>query len=692
MPYKDKQKLADWKARNKDKTAIHQKRYKTGHKELREELRYSGAVNQRTENARYWSGEKTRPFIGVDGEGGTRDGIHNYYLLRMGDDYLYKKGRPLDWLECIEFLFRTGMKSGAIPVAYFFNYDVTMIFKSAPLELQRQLYDRDSRRYLDEHKREKVRLVNMGGYGVDFLPGKFLIIGGEWNGKFKQVEISDLKGFFQCSFVKALQTWKIGDADTVAKIAADKARRSEFTGVYSAEDIEYNRLEVELLEKLADKLRSACINAETVPTRWQGAGCLASAMLKKNGAEKRTVEQLPERIKTAAQFAYFGGRFEARVIGQIDGPIYEADISSAYPAAMLELPPMGAGAGFWDSHKRKVEKIKHPYFIALIGWTVENPERTKWGPFLWRSSTGRIFAPASGTAWVYGFEIQEALKHPGITIKTYQVHEYKVISEEKPFNWVPEKFAQRVSLGAQAEGIVLKLGINSLYGKTCQSVGAATYANPVYAGMITSWTRAKLYSTLRYHDPESVLMMATDAVFLREKPRFEVAQFKSLGTWDETQFSDLFIVQPGVYYCGGESQAHKVKSRGLPQAIAKAKLNQFRNAWYKNGFDGRVKIDIESCFIGAREALHRNRPELIGQWTRETRDIVFMPVKRRPGEYVNGEGRTQMLDVGGAFSTEYKKIIGGVPLQDAGFIDPDMPFPEHPDGSETLLDQAFSED
>src|SRR5215469_11077583 len=75
-----------------------------------------------------------REFRGVDGEGGTvpdPDTLfgdrHLYLSLRCGPALL-ATGAPLHWRECFEFLLAQPWQY--INVAYFFDYDVTMIIRT----------------------------------------------------------------------------------------------------------------------------------------------------------------------------------------------------------------------------------------------------------------------------------------------------------------------------------------------------------------------------------------------------------------------------------------------------------------------------------------------------------------------------------------------------------------------------------
>src|ERR1700691_3882240 len=87
-----------------------------------------------------------RQFRGVDGEGGTVPDPsvlfgerHLYLSLRCGAQLL-ATGEPLHWRDCFEFLL--SQPAYHIDVAYFFDYDVTMIIRTMPEERARRLLNR----------------------------------------------------------------------------------------------------------------------------------------------------------------------------------------------------------------------------------------------------------------------------------------------------------------------------------------------------------------------------------------------------------------------------------------------------------------------------------------------------------------------------------------------------------------------
>jgi hypothetical protein len=173
--------------------------------------------------------------------------------------------------------------------------------------------------------------------------------------------IYETRGFFQCTFIKAIDDWSIGTEQERAIIVANKAQREEFEQLTDT-IVGYCTLECRYLATLMTEFRKVCTAAGILPKQWSGAGWLASALLEKHGIPKRPLTAMevaalaerkptksvrpavlrrPERdreFEVSASFAYCGGRFETSRIGFVSGPIYQNDLKSAFPAGMPHLP------------------------------------------------------------------------------------------------------------------------------------------------------------------------------------------------------------------------------------------------------------------------------------------------------------------------------------------------------------------
>lgn len=591
---------------------------------------------------------KIRPFVGVDGEGGnnTNTGRHEYYLLRVGSEYI--TGNPLKTLDIFRFLYRECTKP-VIPVAFFFDYDVTMILQDIPRNVLDKLYDRQTRTVIHANGREETHPVQWNGWEFDHLPRK------EFKcrpiGSQKWATVSDVNGFYQCSFLEAITTWNIGTPEQLARIAEGKSKRSELSEVINQQEIEYNREECELLAELVSLLRSTCSDLSLIPPKWQGAGNLASAMMKKNNAPEKP--KLPQEIRDAAQACYYGGRFELSMHGMYSGTIHEYDIASAYPHAMRLLPCLEHGEWYQG------DGTVHPFSMYKIRWERNSTEPLTWGPFPFRRKDGSIHYPHSGTGWYWGVEVVPMVSSGKYTWTVLNSYDFKPRCTHEPFGFIPPVYAERQKLGKSDKGKILKLGLNSLYGKTAQSIGKPKYANPIYAGLITAMTRARMSELCFQHD-DAIVMIATDGIYSTKELYIE-AESPSLGDWEHETFQGMLFIQPGLYW-SGDAVHSKTRTRGVAKSLVEAKIHEFIDQWNEHQWNGSVSFRF-TRFYGLRETLHLGTPEKAGQWIEVERTISYaandskrIPIpSRKPGPWRSTPHQGNPNDV----SAPYQKIIGG---------------------------------
>ena len=175
--------------------------------------------------------------------------------------------------------------------------------------------------------------------------------------------------------------------------------------------------------------------------------------------------------------------------------------------------------------------------------------------------------------------------------------------------------------------------MNSGYGKFAQRIGEPPFANPVWAGIITAMTRAKLNDAIRLAGPRNVIMIATDAIYTIGGP-IALDIGKGLGQWGVKSFPGLFVVQPGLYW-PPPSKTWKVKSRGLSAKFFEERVGEFEAAWrdYAEGGEAQSAlpwggpppaVTVEfPIFVGLRIAHHWGKPEKAGQWIEQSRKISF---------------------------------------------------------------------
>ena len=587
-----------------------------------------------------------KPFVGVDGEGSGVDkhGRQQYRLLRAGEFELYADGAPLSTLDCLEFL--TGLDAdAAIYVGFFFDYDTTMILRDLNQERRARLFsdgkfDNGISPYTDYRQ-----------FQIDYMPRKYLRVRRRTDqGWSRAITINDTGGFFQCSFVQALTDWNIGTPEQRAAIQAMKEQRDQFAEIDQRER-DYNRQECELLAELMEALRAACLAVGYVPHNWQGAGYLASAMLKKHSVIKRKEVTLSPNITVLANDAYYGGRFETTAVGRIEGPVWEYDISSAYPAAMLTVPCLRHGRWVSGRNDQARVSISHVHF--------QHPEENRLCGLPLRQQTGVLCWPREGQGVYWSVEL-EAARRAGARIRWLGGAWFDERCQCQPFHWLPEIFAERKRLGKGKDGNKgkpLKLGMNAMYGKTAQSIGTAPWGHRIWAGWITALTRSWLMDVYR-EAPSAVIMIATDALYSTRPLAVKIGP--ALGDWEAEEHAEgMFIVQPGLYWTGHKQP----KTRGVPRTRVIEHQHKFISTWQRYVASSpaswadppRIPIPL-TAFIGLRLANARNKPELAGCWLPVEKTISFdWRSKRSAAEFRDGAAYT--MPIAGApdwISTPYK--------------------------------------
>ena len=160
----------------------------------------------------------------------------------------------------------------------------------------------------------------------------------------KPITINDVFGFFQTSFLKALDGMKITLTQDEQQLLADgKANRRMMCELPLAQVKNYQALELFVLCRIMDKLRAGLQALGLNLQRWQGAGAIAEAMLRRERATHYfpwvdTTDPRPEQ--QWAHHAFFGARIELCQQGRHAGALDANDVTSAYPSEMAGLPAM----------------------------------------------------------------------------------------------------------------------------------------------------------------------------------------------------------------------------------------------------------------------------------------------------------------------------------------------------------------
>lgn len=576
----------------------------------------------------------------------------------------------LNTMQILQFLSNVipGLKPNAIHVSFSFSYDATFI-----------LYDLPREEAIKAHSDKREKLDDYGRYGkwlIKYRPRKELYIAelndvhepykrtasGKWTiNKKWSVTIWDVWGFFQSSFAKALQNWSIGSSEELQQITEGKDGRSDFANWVSEKVESYNKLELKLLCQLMDAVRNTTNELDMPLRRWDGAGAVAAAMYQKE-LPKDYIKNIavPRETERAAYYAYAGGRSECLQHGYHKGTIWRYDINSAYPDAMRTIPDLSDGE--WI--KGDIQNIEvEPFGLYHIQW---NDKTGKAGeqsflPFFWRDITGEIYYPSFGENWIWGIELMNV--HNDMNWSVSEFYIFRSNSDRKPFNFIEKYYTERLEIKRRAKrgenlpndngrSLIIKLGLNSLYGKTVQKVGIEKmedgslhyppYYNIVIGSYITAYTRAKLYRKAMLC-PGAIALFATDGI-LSTQPLGSTESSEELGGWEVEQLDGLVLLQAGVYWlqAGGKWTE---KSRGIDKAkdsqeVLK-RLKDILTGWKKKK---RAQNYSLRRFIATKwSSVSEERYNLRGLWITQSKEVKLRDVGKKRDTIEQGRLEEQLL-------------------------------------------------
>ena len=549
-----------------------------------------------------------RPFVAYDGEGITlEDGSHLYTLLACSDGRYIENYEGLSTKECLRFLLESKLANpNGIHVIFGGTYDMNMMLRELPPRYLESLWKDGQTRWKD--------------YRIKYRHRKEYMVA-DWD---TCLTLYDVQTFFQCAFVSACDQY-LGNWPEREQVVAGKAQRGYFTQEDRDTTRSYCFAELQVLVRLMNELRSRLHAVDLKPTRWNGPGAVATALLKREGIKEHMKPTEPERIE-ATRCAYFGGRFEMAKFGHYEGTVYEYDINSAYPSAMRDLPSLANGD--WV-HRGPTSRVPDTFSLYHITYEIPRLQsESTWllGPAPSRSKDGSIAYPCSGSVWLWGIEAQGVKEWCKVRGGTFKVTEWWQFRDtgERPFRFVDTLYQQRRALKAAGDGahVGIKLGLNSLYGKTAQQVGwkvdnfgKATlppFHQLDYAGYITAACRAQIWQAYMLK-PEAIIAIETDAIFSTEPLPLTIGS--NLGEWELTTFSDLTYVQSGTYWATEDGEPVN-KYRGFDKGTITRDmiLGKWSGKEWWTGVQG-----MESRFGGMGEALHRNDWGAFCRWNTNPR-------------------------------------------------------------------------
>lgn len=527
-----------------------------------------------------------KQFISIDGEGEnegkeethrTKNKIyksrsHKFTLLAASTgESLYDRGKRLDSFACLDWLCELGgLYPKGIFVIFAGGYDVNHILWGIERALMEEIttgatveFEHKNEWYLIQLRSRKSLTVKRGKNYIQNKKGAWVV---KWQA---EIVLWDVWGFFQDSFVGVMGKWLGKTHHHFDLIKRMKAKRGDFENVPQKEINDYNRAELECLTEVMLKVHEGIDGLGLQCMRFDGAGAVAASMMRKHKIKEHK-QETPEAVLEASCTAYAGGRIEICKIGHHKGPVYDYDINSAYPSVLKDLPCLACGHWEMDGHN----KVPRPGF-TLVHIKYAFVPGKHFYPLFYRTEAMKINYPDEGEGWYWYPEYEAALLCKG-KIEVLSSWHFVDGCNHKPFGWVLEyynarrEWIKRPTAEWQRGGEkIIKLGLNSLYGKTAQQVGGRQGIAPAYhqlewAGYITSATRARLYKAAMLK-PDAIIGFATDGIFSTKKLLLECSTDKQIGMWElkEPVPDGLTVVMAGIYWWHNGDKSFTHFSRGF---------------------------------------------------------------------------------------------------------------------------------
>jgi len=548
-------------------------------------------------------------------------------------------GRTMDTSEIIDHLLNQRYSSGCIVVWFNLSFDAEVFFSGLPVEKVSELYY-ETETTID-HKGKEVT--------IRYIPGKIMTLTDEYGHK---VEHYDVQNIVRGSLEDSANEW-LEDTDGKANetIDVEKFDDQEYIRDNWGEISKYAKIDAELTRKIAERVYSLA-EAQGIPCRKPvSTGSIS---------QKWMADNLPSKpgwafswVHSFAWDSYAGGRFEVYERGDI-GSVAGPDINSAYPAIMSELPDPGSLAWEHLGSEASVSDLRNAdYGFARIEVTTDAERRIQ--PFA-KKIDGKVTYPAFDSSETTALipiilHALDAGLIKEIDVKSAAIG-YETDATIYPFSFLKDTYNERKMLesdGKKLAGLMLKIVLNSAYGKTAQttlkntlispdmdidvtdpeiaeheeivsgangnimirSQEAGSMFNPFIASYITGMTRLELHKAVLDHDLEDdTVMLATDCLMIR-KDAFEASSFAEekvkdgLGNWDYDYNGVAFVVGSGVY--------EVATANGLKQAT--------------RGFrESQIDSIRSSAHHGDMIMIEQSRPTTIGEAIAQGSDMKLHEV------------------------------------------------------------------
>src|SRR5690554_4973117 len=439
---------------------------------------------------------------------------------------------------------------------------------------------------------------NYNGYTITVLNiiKDSIIIEVRYGNSRKRVNIYNLKNLFQSDLLTIARNYnltyysKLGEEYHII----DKERffnDSEYKKIV----LKSNELDSKVIIDIANKfIESFCELTGSIPKTIYTAGSIARSFLltnpeidpyKLNFYHYYKENPYFEKLLDYAMKSYHGGKIDSYVIGYV-GDAYVADITSAYPSVISELPELTQNVKYITG-----DSGLENYYYAFVRCNVYIPKSEFIHPLIVQSPISPVNISPQGylqNIIITKPEYEYLLKYKNKYNLKIEVIDYIAIDHENRFifkNLVHDLFNKRLKYKNEGNNVLadlIKTIINSLYGITYEltpiyeinddediektGLRAGDFFNPVFASYITAKTRCLLSDAsmniienggkIYLHMTDSIIYNGTlDEKYYKEE--------KTLGYFEKPEkINDVIILGAGRYEYRKNGK-YIIKNRGF---------------------------------------------------------------------------------------------------------------------------------
>jgi hypothetical protein len=447
----------------------------------------------------------------------------------------------------------------------------------------------------------KDKQIEYEGYTLTYLDKKFFSINPKNQGNYYY--FYDLFNFLEVGLNKASKKF-LHDEKLTSEVDASRLNTDlDYWSENYDNIVKYCIKDAELTKRLADYFWNIVYtNMKYYPKRPFSKGKIAEEYFLSK-CYIPTINNIPNAVLKYAYNSYFGGRFEILKKGYFP-QMYSYDIASAYPDEMRKLIDFSKGG--WIEVKEN--EMHEDAYTGFYDCRIECNE-TFFSPFIYKVQELNIFPNGRFKQYLSKQEIDFIRLHfENVTIKTVKGYEFFPNSFEYPFKSEIERLYEWKEK-EKDENIkyAVKIFMNSLYGKTIQVSGdynrTGKLFNPIYASLITSGTRIKLYE-FGLQSPDDIIMFSTDSVHSTAPLKYP--KIKTLGAFAQDFEGEGVYIMSDIYNLwNDEKKKKKSKLRGFALAVEKD---------YEEDESDILKLkDILSQMNGTEYTYTTKRPYHLGE-------------------------------------------------------------------------------